>query len=137
LDLDAEREKRRWRCQIRAGGGAASGILVAEAPEQGVVGFGSCGLAEVRHLGHAGEIFMLYVDDAYHGQGLGRRLIEAMFAHLGAGGVTSVLIWVLGGNPARYFYEAIGGKRIGERTGSQWGVTLREIAYGWTDINQR
>jgi hypothetical protein len=42
--------------------------------------------------------------------------------------------WVLADNPARFFYERMGGKRAGERDENLWGATLHEIAYGWNAI---
>jgi hypothetical protein len=29
----------------------------------------------------------------------------------------------------------MGGKRVGEREETMWGVKLREIAYGWLDLD--
>jgi hypothetical protein len=41
---------------------------------------------------------------------------------------------VLAQNPSRFFYEAMGGRRVGERMESLWGLELPEIAYGWPDL---
>jgi hypothetical protein len=41
---------------------------------------------------------------------------------------------VLADNPARFFYEAMGGRRIRERDERLWGVDLHEAAYGWRDL---
>ena len=34
----------------------------------------------------------------------------------------------------RFFYERMGGKRAGERDEALWGATLHEIAYGWSAL---
>jgi hypothetical protein len=36
--------------------------------------------------------------------------------------------------PARRFYEAIGGRLVGERLFDEQGVMLPEVVYEWTDI---
>ena len=57
-----------------------------------------------------------------------------VFVELQAQHLTSAIIWVLAANPSRFFYEAMGGKRVGEREEKMWGTKLREIAYGWPDL---
>ena len=49
-------------------------------------------------------------------------------------GFASAVVWVLAENPARFFYERMGGKRAGERDEALWGAVLREIAYGWSAL---
>jgi hypothetical protein len=50
------------------------------------------------------------------------------------GGSSSAVIWVLAGNPARFFYERMGGRRVAEREEALWNVVLPEAAYGWDDL---
>ena len=44
------------------------------------------------------------------------------------------MIWVLADNPARFFYERMGGRRVGERDERLWGALLHEIGYGWSSL---
>jgi hypothetical protein len=44
------------------------------------------------------------------------------------------MVWVLAANPARFFYEAMGGARAGERLEEFAGTQLEELAYGWPDL---
>jgi hypothetical protein len=39
----------------------------------------------------------------------------------------------LKGNPARFFYEALGGKLAGYRHGTMGGAAIEEIAFAWQD----
>jgi hypothetical protein len=48
-------------------------------------------------------------------------------------GVTALLLWVLAENPARKFYERLGGQPVYEKTVTIGGVPLIEVAYGWRD----
>jgi GNAT superfamily N-acetyltransferase len=81
------------------------------------------------------EISALYVLPDRHGQGVGRLLLEGVAAELSLAGFTSLHIAVLTANlPARAFYEAMGGRDIGERTFDEEGVPLAERVYAWPDI---
>jgi hypothetical protein len=43
-------------------------------------------------------------------------------------------VWVLADNPSRGFYEKLGGKFVYEKAVRIGGIALREVAYGWEDI---
>jgi hypothetical protein len=45
-----------------------------------------------------------------------------------------MLVWVAAANPARRFYEALGGQQLRTRVATISGVDLEEVAYGWRDI---
>jgi len=49
-------------------------------------------------------------------------------------GYESAMLWVLAGNPSRFFYEAMGGKRVAERNERLWGVVMPELAYEWRPL---
>jgi ribosomal protein S18 acetylase RimI-like enzyme len=146
LRLSRLDQARDWRAQIARERHPAA-ILVAEGPEtapgaagggpgrpSAIVGFGSCGRARPGPLPQAGEIFTLYVLPDHQEAGIGRALLAGLFAGLADRGLTSVLVWVLAGNPARFFYEAMGGRRVAEREEPLWRTRLPQIAYGWDDI---
>ena len=110
-------------------------VLVAEAQDAHdtlVVGFGSCGQA--RAGPYAGEIYTLYVASDWQNQGIGRHLLAGLFGGLADRGVNDAMVWVLSANPSRYFYEAMGGTRISERSETFAGQLLDETAYGWPDL---
>jgi ribosomal protein S18 acetylase RimI-like enzyme len=84
---------------------------------------------------HTGEIYALYVRESHQRRGLGRRLVQAVAAHLAELGMTSLLIGCLAaGIPARRFYEALGGQVVGEREYDENGVKLPIVVYGWPDL---
>jgi hypothetical protein len=47
--------------------------------------------------------------------------------------MTALLLWVLAENPARRFYERLGGQPVSTKTVTIGGVPLTEVAYGWLD----
>ena len=51
-------------------------------------------------------------------------------------GHRSLFAWVLSDNPARGFFEQLGGERLGTDRIELGGVRFWETAYGWTDIRQ-
>lgn len=112
----------------------ADQVIVAERVQGEIVGFGSCGEARSTILPHAGEIYTLYVAPDAQERGVGRALLHRLFASLLGRGLHSALVWVLAGNPARFFYEAMGARRIAERTETLWNTELLQAAYGWDDL---
>jgi len=100
-----------------------------------VIGVGSGGPNRQRGSSFAGEVYTLYVATDHQNQGIGKRLLRRLFEDLSAAGYNSAVIWVLADNPSRFFYEAMNGVRLGERTEEIWGTTLREIGYGWPDLS--
>jgi ribosomal protein S18 acetylase RimI-like enzyme len=112
-------------------------ILVAEVESAAgaeVVGFGSCGPTRACGLPYRGEVFTLYVAGDWQNRGVGRSLIGRLFADLVERSRRDALIWVLSGNPARFFYQAMGGSPVAERKEAFAGTLLDETAYGWPDL---
>jgi hypothetical protein len=48
--------------------------------------------------------------------------------------IAAAHLWVLADSPSRFFYQAMGGIRIGERDERLWGAAVHEVAYGWPDL---
>lgn len=137
LRMTPERQAMLWGRYLADPRTPMGAIYVAEDTGRGVVGFGSCGPEQTgRMTDYDGEVYTLYVGDAQRGQGVGQRLLHAMFGRLAADGHKAAAIWVLDGNPARYFYEAMGGSLIAQRTSREWGATIVERAYGWQGLDR-
>lgn len=108
-------------------------IMVAEAENGSVIGFAGGGPARARGFAYDAEIYTLYVDGDHQEDGVGRRLFSGLALDLARGLGPSLIVWVLAGNPARYFYEALGGRHVGRRAGSLGGAAIEELAFGWPD----
>ena len=117
----------RWQNQLRNPGT----VIVAEDPIQGVVGLSSLGGARDKSLGFEGEIYTLYVDPAFFGRGIGKKLLRGAFFALKERKLETCLVWSHARNNACFFYEAMGGQRIGERTMQLGGAPIPEIGFGW------
>ncbi|MDE1148196.1 MAG: GNAT family N-acetyltransferase [Azospirillaceae bacterium] len=103
-------------------------------PATGVVGFSTCGPQRTDMRGYEGEFYAIYLYDHAQNQGHGRRLMATMATELLAGGMRSACVWVLRDNPARWFYERLGGTRLAEQPITFAGTRLTEVAYGWLDL---
>jgi ribosomal protein S18 acetylase RimI-like enzyme len=122
----------RWRAAITAS--RREQVLVAEGAPDGIVGMSSLGPSRDTALGYDGEIYTLYVDPAFLGRGAGRALLRGGFASLRARGFTSCMVWAHARNPARFFYEAMGGRLIAERVQQMMGDAVPEAAFGWPKL---
>ena len=58
-----------------------------------------------------------------------------MFRQLNAQGCDTAVLWMLADNPARFFYEGLGGVMVGERTDTMAGQDVDEVAYAWRDLD--
>lgn len=120
-------QAQRWQQTMRGPGA----VLIAEDARHGAIGLASLGPARDKGLGLDGEIYTLYVDPAFLGLGAGRALLQASFAALTAKKYRSCVIWAHARNNACYFYEAMGGKRVGTRLTRLMGEETPEVAFGW------
>ena len=130
LSMSTERQTASWAGFLRHRPGD---VFVAQQPA-GVVGFGNCGPQREGSFGYAGEVYTLYVTPDAQGTGCGRHLLLALFARLLHCGHRSALIWVLRANPARFFYERLGGKLVLHRAIPVSGEAAEALGYGWSDL---
>lgn len=129
LAMSTERQALEWRRTLDR-----DRIKVAVDSQHGLVGFGSAGPARGDRLAYDGEVYTLYVQPDFQGKGIGAKLLTALFGALLLDGNRSAILWVLANNPARFFYESMGGKWVAVREETLWGVDLPERGYGWPDL---
>ena len=108
-------------------------VRIAVSPKGEIVGFGSCGPNRGDRL-FAGEVFTLYVAPDWQNQGIGRRLLIAIFRRLVASGRNSAIVWVLRDNPSRFFYERLGARQVRRKALEVGGLAIEALAYGWRDL---
>jgi len=111
-----------------------TGVFVAIDETGDLVAFVSGGSERDGDLEYNGELYALYALKRGHGRGTGRALFLAMVKWLVAHGWDSMMVWVLDTNPARGFYEHLGGVACREKVDDRGEVKLCEIGYGWKDI---
>lgn len=89
-------------------------IYVAENSVGEIVGFIDGGLVRGDST-YQGEIYALYILEAYQRKGIGKSLIKAIAFRLSQSGLTSIMVWVLAGNPAVQFYQALDGQKVEQK----------------------
>lgn len=132
LGMSEQRQTASWAGFLRHRPGD---VFVAEAVAEGrILGFGNCGPQREQAFGFGGEVYTLYVAPEGQGSGLGRQLLLALFARLVHCGHRSALVWVVRANPARFFYERLGGKLVLHRPIPVGGAPVEAVGYGWKDL---
>jgi GNAT superfamily N-acetyltransferase len=139
--MDIDEETARWDERLRSPQPGIFLFVAEVSPTSGpgltaaiptAAGFCGGGADREADPDYSGELYAIYVLQAYQGQGVGRTLVRAAVEALRQHGHQSMLIWVLRDNqPARRFYEALGGKAVRERSIEIGGAPLPEVAYGY------
>jgi GNAT superfamily N-acetyltransferase len=128
--LDVDEQTAAWGRYIAERAAKGQELWVAEDTDGQVVGYAAVGPEREGNSGR-GEIYAVYVDPTRQGQGAGRRLMAAGSAWLADRGLLPLILWVLTANePARRFYERLGGEVCGTRQ-ITISVSLDETAYCW------
>jgi len=128
--MTAKGQTARWQAAIQS----REIVLVAEHERHGIVGLASAGDTRDRALAFDGEVYTIYVDPPFYGRGAGRLLLDGAFAGLRQRGFKSCVIWAHAKNNARFFYEAMGGRLVAERTARLMGDAVPEVAFGWKTL---
>lgn len=123
-----------WEDELRNAANRQQFVFVAENDKGEIVAFVSGGPDRESNPPYQTELYTIYLLQAYQGQGIGRRLVRTLVEQLLSAGFTSMLLWVFAANPARRFYEALGGRLIKSAPFEIGGATVEEVAYGWEDI---
>ena len=104
-------------------------VAVDEADE--IIGFATGGEEREGDEEFSAELYAIYLLQETQGQGIGRRLADAIINDLRIIGHKTILVWVLADNPATHFYAATGAVPVRERSIEIAGVQHQEVGYGW------
>ncbi len=137
-ELSVEQRTERWRAILTdLASSPRSAVFLALAEDGSPAGFASCGLQRSEVLAksaYKGEFSAIYILKSAQRRGVGRRLMAFMATTLLSRDIETASLWVLRNNfPARRFYEAMGGRKIGVE-GLWRGIP--EVAYGWRDLQR-
>ena len=128
--LSYEEREQIWKNNI-----SLSNVYVAENKEGKIIGFSSGGKERsIKYKDFKGELYAIYISEKYQGQGIGKLLVKPIIDELKKLELYSMLVLVLEDNDSRYFYEALGGKKIDVIEVVISGKKLNELVYGWDDI---
>ena len=111
--------------------------LAAELPNDGIVGLSTVGATRrgSDSFVDGGEIYRLYVSPAFQDRGIGRALMLASFDWMLARKLERRhALGVVAQNPSRFFYERLGGIRLGERTENLGGHAVQRNRLRLADL---
>jgi GNAT superfamily N-acetyltransferase len=131
--LDYVRNGIRWRDML-ANLGEMKCFFVAENDDGRIVGFAIGGPNREENTGYNGELYAIYLQKGFQGQGIGKMLVSKVAEWLALHKYSSMLVWVLEKNPAKYFYEALGALPVGRKRIIIGDAPLDELSYGWPDL---
>jgi ribosomal protein S18 acetylase RimI-like enzyme len=129
----AEREAM-WRKSMGDPMPGTNRIALVAVESRRVIGFCTAGREQHDDPFLRGEVYTLYVDPAHQGRGAGQDLLVVAFGRLVDAGLVPVVVWVLAENPARAFYERMGGVPVRERRETVMGREVDEVAYAFFDV---
>lgn len=130
MNLSYKRREQFWETSIPEGN-----VFVAENDEGKIVGFASGGIERGgKYEGYKGELTSIYILKEYQGRGIGKQLLKAVIKGIVKLEINTMLVLVLEDNNSNLFYEATGGKKIGEVEIEIAGKKLNELVYGWDNI---
>ncbi len=134
-ELSVEQRESSWRDLLAASEPSSKITIVGCGADGRVMGFASGGTERTGQLSCDGELYAIYLRPDAQRKGLGALLVRQFAHELVARGFGSMAVWVLALNPARRFYESLGGKVIGEQQIERGGQTFIQLAYGWQSLN--
>src|SRR2546421_9485801 len=103
-------------------------VRVAIGSNGAILGFGSCG-PNRGDRAFTGEVFTLYVAPDWQNQGIGRRLLIALFRRLAAAGRRSAFSWGVGEKPSWFFYERLGAHQRHRKANARGGPAMTAHAH--------
>jgi ribosomal protein S18 acetylase RimI-like enzyme len=124
----------RWRSRLIGSTNPPPTVLVATDVSGDIIGFTSGGTTRENSLPFDAELYAIYVLQECQGRGIGRSLVNDLVGHLLEHGHTSLCVSVLTNNPARLFYERLGGKWIRNVSNVIGGSAYPATWYGWDDL---
>ncbi len=132
--LTFEEREAMWRKSMGDPMPGTNRIALVAVLARKVVGFCTAGREQHDDPFLRGEVFTLYVDPAHQGRGAGQELLAEAFARLMEAALVPVVVWVLKENPARAFYDRMGGVPVREKREVVMGREVDEIAYAFFDV---
>ena len=80
------------------------------------------------------ELNTIYLLKEFQRKGIGELLFKKVVSEFRKHDIKSMMLWTLKENPARYFYEYLGGEVFDSKMIDRGGKQLVSIAYGWKDL---
>jgi len=110
------------------------GMIVAEHPNRGIVGFADFGTPKLAGDFDA-QIFSFYFLPEFQRKGIGTRLFQRCARRIAGSGARSFCLDALEVSPFRSFYDKMGGKIVARDAHKLGDKDFETVIYGWDDIS--
>ena len=108
---------------------------VAESENSGIVGFSNGGMGRDEDKVKMGEVYAIYLLEAFQGRGIGFDLLKACFNSFKEKSINEAYLWVLKDNPTERFYQRTGGVKLDEiKDHVIADKAVQELCYYWNDL---
>ena len=131
-DLDYVKNNERWRQTLSFLDNQQTFVAVTD--DGRIAGFTSAGPNRNTQYKFDSELYAIYILKKYQRLGAGTALVYEVARWLDSQEYRSMIIWVLKDNPARKFYESLGGKYVNLEKVEIGDALLDEVCYGWDDL---
>lgn len=134
--LSVDRRKTLWRRYVEEGSRPwpSRFLLVAERADGRIMGFAAAGPDRSEAPEYDAELHAIYLLQDARGMGVGRSLMSSVASRLEQAGCVTMTAWVLAANPARGFYDRLGGVEVGRKRVRIGGRPMNEVAVAWTSL---
>lgn len=129
--LSVTEHEQMWQGRLHDDASGQTRSFVAANDSGEIVGFIRGGPPRHDDPDYTAEIYTLYLLQSQQGQGLGRRLLAAVAKRLRQDGHTNLFLWTHVRNPARAFYEKLGGVAVRTTQRTLKGIVYDDVGYGW------
>ncbi len=132
-DLSVAERTQTWQDILSRPNTDGSCTFVAEAEGGEIVGFVHGGPERSGDPEYHAEIQTIYLLQSMQGLGLGRRLLTTAARRLSENGFPTLMLWTHVRNPARSFYERLGGAAVRWTQRTIRGIVYDDVGYGWDE----
>lgn len=111
-------------------------VLVAENELGDIIGFTSASKRDSNPTSNSNYLETLYLLEDYHGKGIGKQLLQAIFHYFHEKNYQTIFVEVLAENKTRHFYGHYGANLIKSLEITIGGKVVEELVYEWHDIEE-
>ena len=129
--LSVAEHERLWQGRLREDLSGSTHSFVTAEGDGAIVGFVRGGPLHFDDPDYTADIYTLYLLKSQQGHGLGRLLLTAAAKRLREDGHINLFLWTHVRNPARNFYERLGGVPVRTAQRTLKGIVYDDIGYGW------
>jgi len=132
-NLSYEKREKLWEKNLAQ---ADTHVFVTEDDKGEIVGFATGAKRDTNQFSHSADLTSIYVLENYQGLGVGKTLLNSVFAQFKELGYHLIFVEVLEENFSKKFYEAFGATLHSKEEIKIGGSIQNLLMYKWEDIRK-